>query len=299
MLRDHPADLVVLDLMLPGIDGLEVCRGCGLRGDDLPVIMLTALGSETDRVVGLERGADDYVTKPFSPARARAPGRLGPAPRRGARRRRHPRTSVSDGDLVVDSSEHTATLSGRQAVADGPGVRPAALLPVPSGPGLLARRAAAEGVGLVVRRPVDGDRARASAPREGGGGPDATRCVCRPSGASATAGSPRHDVRAGHDRVDHRRVVRRRRRGRRPRDLARSALVRALADSGGRDRRRAVGAGRHLGNGSGDVLVPARPRGRRTRRSGRGRRGAPLRARGRHGAGPVVARPAGTHAGLR
>ena len=64
--RDEPADLVVLDLMLPGIDGLEVCRR--LRADgDVPVIMLTALGEETDRVVGLEVGADDYVTKPFSP----------------------------------------------------------------------------------------------------------------------------------------------------------------------------------------------------------------------------------------
>src|SRR3954453_14292276 len=60
-------DLVVLDLMLPGLDGLEVCRR--LRADDpqLPVVMLTALGDEADRVVGLSLGADDYVTKPFSP----------------------------------------------------------------------------------------------------------------------------------------------------------------------------------------------------------------------------------------
>ena len=66
IVRESPIDLVVLDLMLPGIDGLEVCRR--LRStSDVPVIMLTALGSETDRVVGLERGADDYVTKPFSP----------------------------------------------------------------------------------------------------------------------------------------------------------------------------------------------------------------------------------------
>ncbi len=59
-------DLVVLDLMLPGIDGLEVCRRLRRRGP-VPVIMLTALGEQSDRVVGLEVGADDYVTKPFSP----------------------------------------------------------------------------------------------------------------------------------------------------------------------------------------------------------------------------------------
>ncbi|WP_284574424.1 response regulator transcription factor [Streptomyces sp. 2P-4] len=63
--RDAP-DLVVLDLMLPGLDGLEVCRR--LRADrPVPVIMLTARGGEEDRIAGLELGADDYVTKPFSP----------------------------------------------------------------------------------------------------------------------------------------------------------------------------------------------------------------------------------------
>jgi DNA-binding response OmpR family regulator len=62
----HRHDLVVLDLMLPGIDGLEVCRR--LRADrPVPVIMLTARGDEDDRIAGLELGADDYVTKPFSP----------------------------------------------------------------------------------------------------------------------------------------------------------------------------------------------------------------------------------------
>ena len=63
-------DLVVLDVMMPGIDGLEVCRRLrDVRGEQalLPVIMLTALGEESDRVLGLETGADDYVTKPFSP----------------------------------------------------------------------------------------------------------------------------------------------------------------------------------------------------------------------------------------
>jgi DNA-binding response OmpR family regulator len=60
-------DLVVLDLMLGGIDGLEVCRRLRRAHPELPVVMLTALGEEADRVVGLEVGADDYVTKPFSP----------------------------------------------------------------------------------------------------------------------------------------------------------------------------------------------------------------------------------------
>ncbi len=62
-----PPDLIVLDLMLPGIDGLEVCRRVRADDPDLPVIMLTALGEEDDRIAGLEVGADDYVTKPFSP----------------------------------------------------------------------------------------------------------------------------------------------------------------------------------------------------------------------------------------
>jgi DNA-binding response OmpR family regulator len=108
-LRDHRADLVVLDLMLPGIDGLEVCRRIRAKGDDVPVIMLTALGSETDRVVGLERGADDYVTKPFSPRELVL--RVDSVLRRVGERSGD-KGSVSDGDLVVDSTEHTATLAG-------------------------------------------------------------------------------------------------------------------------------------------------------------------------------------------
>jgi len=64
--RLSPPDLVVLDVMLPGLDGIEVCRR--LRAvSDVPIIMLTALGGEVDRVLGLEVGADDYLTKPFSP----------------------------------------------------------------------------------------------------------------------------------------------------------------------------------------------------------------------------------------
>ncbi len=69
VLKDNPIDLIVLDVMLPGEDGLMICRR--LRSASrLPVIMLTAKGEEIDRIVGLEIGADDYMTKPFQPARA-------------------------------------------------------------------------------------------------------------------------------------------------------------------------------------------------------------------------------------
>jgi DNA-binding response OmpR family regulator len=105
-----PVDLVVLDLMLPGMDGLEVCRRLRQADEALPVIMLTALGTEADRVVGLELGADDYVTKPFSPRELalRVDGVL--------RRTTEPEPAgvvLTDGDLVVDAVRHEATLAGR------------------------------------------------------------------------------------------------------------------------------------------------------------------------------------------
>jgi DNA-binding response OmpR family regulator len=105
-----PPDLVVLDLMLPGIGGLEVCRR--LREHwPMPVVMLTALGEETDRVVGLETGADDYVTKPFSPRelalRVRSVLRR---TRDGGLTGRPARGTIGDGGLSIDLGAHEARL---------------------------------------------------------------------------------------------------------------------------------------------------------------------------------------------
>jgi DNA-binding response OmpR family regulator len=104
-------DLVVLDLMLGGIDGLEVCRR--LRGDlpELPVVMLTALGEESDRVVGLEVGADDYVTKPFSPRELVL--RVRSVLRRSTPKAGDPPVMLRDGGLEADTGRRIATLDGR------------------------------------------------------------------------------------------------------------------------------------------------------------------------------------------
>ncbi|GLZ76219.1 DNA-binding response regulator [Actinorhabdospora filicis] len=103
-------DLVVLDLMLPGMDGIEVCRV--LRStSDVPVIMLTALGEEADRVLGLRVGADDYVAKPFSPRELVL--RVQSVLRRAGAIRTPKVTEVlTDGDLVVDAGARVATLAG-------------------------------------------------------------------------------------------------------------------------------------------------------------------------------------------
>jgi DNA-binding response OmpR family regulator len=71
---ERPADLLVLDLMMPGLDGLEVTKALRARGRSTPILMLTAKSTELDRVLGLELGADDYLTKPFSPAEAHGAG---------------------------------------------------------------------------------------------------------------------------------------------------------------------------------------------------------------------------------
>jgi DNA-binding response OmpR family regulator len=106
--RDRP-DLIVLDLMLPGVDGLDVCRR--LRQESgVPIIMLTARVEEVDRIVGLELGADDYVTKPFSPGELvariratlrRASGEVGPP------------TVLRAGEVELDTASLTATVAGK------------------------------------------------------------------------------------------------------------------------------------------------------------------------------------------
>jgi DNA-binding response OmpR family regulator len=109
-LRSAPADLVILDLMLPGMDGLLVCQA--MRADaatsGIPIIMLTARGEEADRITGLELGADDYVTKPFSPKELVA--------RVAARLRRHAPgagTGVVRYDAItIDADRHVVTLDG-------------------------------------------------------------------------------------------------------------------------------------------------------------------------------------------
>ena len=115
-MRTQPADLVVLDLMLPGIDGLEVCQRLR-QTSDVPVIMLTALGSETDRVVGLEHGADDYVTKPFSPRELVL--RVDSVLRRAGERAAPTGGTVADGDLIVDSGKHQAMRDGAPLALTG------------------------------------------------------------------------------------------------------------------------------------------------------------------------------------
>jgi two-component system, OmpR family, alkaline phosphatase synthesis response regulator PhoP len=106
--RESRPDLIVLDLMLPDIDGCEVCRT--LRNEsDVPVIMLTARTTDRDKLTGLDLGADDYVTKPFSPrelaARVRAVLRRLPG--------EHRPVQITHGELSLDFAKHEAWLAGR------------------------------------------------------------------------------------------------------------------------------------------------------------------------------------------
>jgi DNA-binding response OmpR family regulator len=111
VLVEHESpSLVVLDLMLPGVDGLELCRWIRRRSD-LPLIMLTARGEEADRIVGLELGADDYVTKPFSPRELVARVRT-------VLRRSEPALPEPErfaiGDVAIDTATHEVRRAGER-----------------------------------------------------------------------------------------------------------------------------------------------------------------------------------------
>ena len=111
-LREGTFDLVVLDLMLPQVDGFEVCRQLRARSS-VPIIMLTAKAEEIDKVLGLELGADDYITKPFSVREFRS--RVKAVLRRagaGARRTTGSRSRSQHGDLRIDFEKRTVELRG-------------------------------------------------------------------------------------------------------------------------------------------------------------------------------------------
>ena len=103
------ADLVLLDLMLPGLTGTEVCRALRARSQ-VPVIMLTAKDSEVDKVVGLELGADDYVTKPFSSRELVA--RIRAVLRRGGEVEEAPHAALEAGPVRMDVDRHVVTVHG-------------------------------------------------------------------------------------------------------------------------------------------------------------------------------------------
>jgi DNA-binding response OmpR family regulator len=108
---EREPDLVVLDLMLPGVDGLEVCRRLRVRSA-VPVVMLTALGEEEDRIAGLQLGADDYVTKPFSPRELAL--RVTSVLRRSRVAASRSSSVLEDGGLRVDVGARSAWLDGRE-----------------------------------------------------------------------------------------------------------------------------------------------------------------------------------------
>ena len=111
--RGSPVDLVILDVMMPGMSGLEVCRA--LRANKataaVPIIVVTARAEETDRIAGLELGADDYIAKPFSPNELVA--RIRALMRRSARQE-PPASTLEFGTIVMDITRHAVSDAGRE-----------------------------------------------------------------------------------------------------------------------------------------------------------------------------------------
>ncbi len=108
----EPPALIVLDLMLPDIDGIEVCRRIRQRSD-VPILMLTARDEDVDKIIGLEVGADDYLTKPFNPRELVA--RVKSILRRSTSRRRDPEAAaLEQGVLRIDSGRREVTVEGKE-----------------------------------------------------------------------------------------------------------------------------------------------------------------------------------------
>ena len=111
-LNHERPDLVVLDLMLPDIDGIEVCRRIR-RGSDLPILMLTARDEDVDKIIGLEVGADDYLTKPFNPRELVA--RVKSILRRAVPERREPQErQLTHGQLEIDAGRREVHVDGKE-----------------------------------------------------------------------------------------------------------------------------------------------------------------------------------------
>jgi DNA-binding response OmpR family regulator len=108
--RRRMPDLIILDLLLPGMDGLDVCRVLRAEGNDVPIIMLTAKTTEPDKLIGLELGADDYVTKPFSPREVMA--RVRAVLRRAGEGGDQVPSEMERGNLVLDLARHQVRLNG-------------------------------------------------------------------------------------------------------------------------------------------------------------------------------------------
>src|SRR5689334_14704503 len=113
-IHEEKPDLLLLDLMLPEMDGLEVCKRVRAMSETamLPIIMLTAKAEESDTIIGLELGADDYVTKPFSPKALVA--RVKALFRRLGRTDDHKQSSFNFGPLFMDLSKHEVTVKGKE-----------------------------------------------------------------------------------------------------------------------------------------------------------------------------------------
>ena len=110
---DPEVDLIILDIMLPGMNGFEICKKLRSQGIQTPIIMLTAKGQEIDRVLGLEFGADDYVTKPFSPRELQA--RVKAVLRRMVKEPYDPEENLFRfGELEVDFLQYECRISGRK-----------------------------------------------------------------------------------------------------------------------------------------------------------------------------------------